>query len=137
LYGGERSDGILGVWWRRGRFSAPQLLLLLMLATKARSCDLIHESFLALVPPLLHFADQETGAWYQLTTLPGAEGNFLESSSTVLFTWALLKAIRLDLLLIQKNTRIYIRTYTPPRHHHLPPLLWRQLASLKTPSKPP
>ncbi len=51
----------------------------------------------ALSAALLRFADPATGAWWQLPTFPGRPGNFLESSSTALFTAALLKAARLGL----------------------------------------
>lgn len=49
-------------------------------------------------PRLVHYADAATGAWWQLPTLGGREGNFLESSSTVLFIFSLLKAQRTGLL---------------------------------------
>lgn len=47
---------------------------------------------------LITYADAATGAWWQLPTLGSREGNFLESSSTVLFIFALLKAQRTGLL---------------------------------------
>lgn len=49
-------------------------------------------------PRLVSFADSETGVWWQLTTLGSRSGNFLESSSTGLFIFSLLKAQRLGLL---------------------------------------
>ncbi len=50
-------------------------------------------------PRLVSYADGATGAWWQLPTLGSSRaGNFLESSSTVLFVFALLKAQRLGLL---------------------------------------
>lgn len=42
--------------------------------------------------------DSSTGAFYQLLTLPTTPGNYLESSSTALLTFALLKALRLKLV---------------------------------------
>ncbi|KAK3939404.1 Six-hairpin glycosidase-like protein [Diplogelasinospora grovesii] len=47
---------------------------------------------------LVDYADRETGAWWQLPTFPGRQGNFLESSSTALFIFALLKAARLGVV---------------------------------------
>lgn len=61
-------------------------------------CNLLQHSYLDLLPPLLALADKSTGAWYQLPTFPGRDGNFLESSSTMLFVWTLLKSLRLGLL---------------------------------------
>ncbi|KAF4318040.1 hypothetical protein BBO99_00007693 [Phytophthora kernoviae] len=44
------------------------------------------------------YADADTGAWWQLPTLGGKQGNFLESSSTMLYAFAILKGLRLGLL---------------------------------------
>lgn len=47
---------------------------------------------------LVQYADEETGVWWQLPTFPRREGNFLESSSTVLYIFSILKGLRLGLL---------------------------------------
>ncbi|KKY31160.1 putative cell wall glycosyl hydrolase [Diaporthe ampelina] len=47
---------------------------------------------------LARYADEETGVWWQLPTFPGREGNFLESSSTALYIFSILKGQRLGLL---------------------------------------
>ncbi|TQV97472.1 cell wall glycosyl hydrolase YteR [Cordyceps javanica] len=53
----------------------------------------------AAAPRLVSYADGETGVWWQLPTVGAARpGNFLESSSTALFVFSLLKARRLGLL---------------------------------------
>ncbi|KAL1862896.1 hypothetical protein Daus18300_008226 [Diaporthe australafricana] len=52
----------------------------------------------ALTTSLVQYADRETGVWWQLPTFPGREGNFLESSSTVLYIFSILKGLRLGLL---------------------------------------
>ncbi|KAE9038859.1 hypothetical protein PR003_g6898 [Phytophthora rubi] len=44
------------------------------------------------------YADKNTGVWWQLPTLGGKTGNFLESSSTMLYTFSILKGLRLGLL---------------------------------------
>lgn len=51
-----------------------------------------------LMTNLVQYADEETGVWWQLPTFPGREGNFLESSSTVLYIFSILKGLRLGLL---------------------------------------
>ncbi|KAG6612649.1 glycosyl Hydrolase Family 88 [Phytophthora cinnamomi] len=47
---------------------------------------------------IAHYADKQTGVWWQLPTLGGKKGNFLESSSTMLYTFSILKGLRLGLL---------------------------------------
>lgn len=58
----------------------------------------IQAQFTHLVTILAGYADPATGAWWQLPTLPNAPGNYLESSSTALFTYSILKSLRLNLL---------------------------------------
>ncbi|CAI5741720.1 unnamed protein product [Peronospora destructor] len=47
---------------------------------------------------IITYADAATGVWWQLPTLGAKQGNFLESSSTMLYTFAILKGLRLGLL---------------------------------------
>ncbi len=44
------------------------------------------------------FQDNASGHWYQLVTLPALKGNFLESSCTAMFAYAIIKGIRLGVL---------------------------------------
>ena len=43
---------------------------------------------------ILKWQDKETGLWYQVMDSPGQEGNYLESTCSSMFTYALLKAYR-------------------------------------------
>ena len=52
--------------------------------------DLLKKDFDA----ILKWQDKETGTWYQVMDSPGREGNYLESTCTSMFTYALLKAFR-------------------------------------------
>ncbi|KAG6026283.1 hypothetical protein E4U19_002704 [Claviceps sp. Clav32 group G5] len=61
-------------------------------------CQLIQEQTSHISAALLKYADPETGAWWQIVTLPGQKGNYLESSSTALFIFSYLKAVRTGLL---------------------------------------
>lgn len=61
-------------------------------------CKNMSSMFTGLAFALLPYADATTGAWFQLTTFPNRLGNWLESSSTVLFVFTLLKGLRLGLL---------------------------------------
>ena len=44
------------------------------------------------------YADPRTGMWYQVLDQPGREGNYLESTGSVMFVYAQLKAVRLGYL---------------------------------------
>ena len=52
--------------------------------------DLLKKDFDA----ILKWQDKATGTWYQVMDSPGREGNYLESTCTSMFTYALLKAVR-------------------------------------------
>ncbi|MCH5301668.1 MAG: glycoside hydrolase family 88 protein [Prevotella sp.] len=43
---------------------------------------------------ILKWQDQKSGVWYQVMDAPGREGNYLESTCSAMFTYALLKAYR-------------------------------------------
>lgn len=44
------------------------------------------------------FADPETGMWYQVLDQPGRPGNYLESTGSIMFVYAMLKGVRLGYL---------------------------------------
>lgn len=50
-------------------------------------------NFNRLSEALLAFQDKETGMWYQVTNFPNREGNYLESSSTAMFVYAMAKGV--------------------------------------------
>ena len=52
--------------------------------------DLLQKDFDA----ILKWQDKKSGVWYQVMDSPGREGNYLESTCTAMFTYALLKAYR-------------------------------------------
>ena len=47
---------------------------------------------------LPQYADPETGMWYQVLDQPGREGNYLEATGSIMFTYAMLKGVRLGYL---------------------------------------
>ncbi|KAK1963182.1 family 88 glycosyl hydrolase [Colletotrichum sublineola] len=61
-------------------------------------CGQLRTMTTQLATSLVRYADPQTGAWWQLTTFPGRSGNYLESSSTALFIFSLLKGGRLGML---------------------------------------
>ena len=59
-------------------------------ARRQEVIDLLVKDFDA----ILKWQDKKTGTWYQVMDAPGREGNYLESTCTAMFTYALLKAYR-------------------------------------------
>lgn len=51
-----------------------------------------------IVETLPAFADPETGMWYQVMDCPGREGNYLEATCSAMFTYAMLKGVRMGYL---------------------------------------
>ena len=54
--------------------------------------------FRRIINTIPHFADPKTGMWYQVMDQPGREGNYLEATANAMFTYAILKGVRLGLL---------------------------------------
>ncbi len=46
-----------------------------------------------LLTAIKDYADPETGMWYQVLDCPGREGNYLESSASIMFIYATLKGV--------------------------------------------
>ena len=59
-------------------------------ARRAEVIDLLQKDFDA----ILKWQDKQTGVWYQVMDAPGREGNYLESTCSSMFAYALLKAYR-------------------------------------------
>ena len=51
-----------------------------------------------IVDVLPSFADPNTGMWYQVLDCPGREGNYLEATCSAMFSYTLLKGVRLGFL---------------------------------------
>lgn len=64
-------------------------------ATGAVYLDLLRKKYQSLAAAVVSAADPNTGAWWQIMDLPGKEGNYIESSGSAMFTYALLKGARL------------------------------------------
>ncbi|OHE94394.1 glycosyl hydrolase family 88 [Colletotrichum orchidophilum] len=69
-------------------------------------CKQLRDITTQLATSLVRYADPDTGAWWQLTTFPGRSGNYLESSSTALFIFSMLKGERLGML---SNSKVDFR----------------------------
>ncbi|KAI1632778.1 Six-hairpin glycosidase-like protein [Biscogniauxia mediterranea] len=60
--------------------------------------DYLIEKFEALASAVIDAVDPQTGGWWQLLDEPGREGNYIESSGSAMFSYALLKGARLGYL---------------------------------------
>lgn len=59
----------------------------------------LHARFVELADAVYTAADhQETGCWWQVMEFPGREGNYIESSGSAMFAYALYKGVRLGYL---------------------------------------
>jgi len=56
------------------------------------------DKFQKLMPAVIKAVDKKTGSWWQVVDQPGREGNYIESSGTAMFTYSLLKGVRLGYL---------------------------------------
>ena len=54
--------------------------------------------FTSMVEALMKYQDEATGMWYQVLDQGGREGNYLETSGTAMFVYAIAKAARLGLI---------------------------------------
>lgn len=53
---------------------------------------------------VMGYADRNSGGWYQVVDVAGREGNYVESSATAMFSYALLKGARLRYLEVSDIT---------------------------------
>ncbi|KAI1259797.1 glycoside hydrolase family 105 protein [Xylariaceae sp. FL1019] len=60
--------------------------------------DQLLKKFNALMPAIMSAVDRRSGGWWQVMDKPGREGNYIESSGSAMFAYALLKGVRLGYL---------------------------------------
>lgn len=58
----------------------------------------VEEIFKGIYKTLPEYADPKTGMWYQVLDQPGREGNYVEATASAMFTYAMLKGVRLGIL---------------------------------------
>lgn len=96
----DPTTGLSPIAWSRGTgWYAMSLVdqLSMTSATDPHRADLL-DTFRRLAAGLAAAQDPATGLWWQVLDQPTAEGNFLESSSTGFFTYAMAEGVRLGLL---------------------------------------
>ncbi len=71
------------------------------------------------VSSIAPFQDKATGHWYQLVTLPDLPRNFLESSCTAMYAYAMIKGVRLKVIDRKKYLPMAALAYDGLRKHSL------------------
>ena len=69
-----------------------------MIPTDSPQREQVVEIIQYLASQLQRYADKETGLWYQVMDRSGEAGNYLESSASGMFTYALYKGVRIGVL---------------------------------------
>lgn len=60
--------------------------------------DILQTMFRELIDAMLPYQDEKTGMWYQVINLGGIHPNYLETSGSAIFAYAIMKGVRLGLL---------------------------------------
>ncbi|KAL3460102.1 Six-hairpin glycosidase-like protein [Aspergillus heterothallicus] len=68
------------------------------LAGLAGQLNIWRQRFVSLVDAIVDAVDPVSGAWWQVLSEPGREGNYIESSSSAMFSYTLFKGVRLGFL---------------------------------------
>ncbi|KAK2598687.1 hypothetical protein N8I77_012079 [Diaporthe amygdali] len=106
----DARNGASGIVWGRslGWFMMALIDTMELLGTGPQAA-VWSEPLLAMYQRLagvvMTFADERTGCWYQVVDQAGREGNYIESSASAMFSYALLKGARLG----------YLSTFDVPR----------------------
>ena len=95
----DQETGLSGNFWLRsiGWFSVA-LADLSEILPEGEGRERIRGILAELMESVWRFADPETAMYYQVPNLPGAEGNYLESSGSAMLAYAMLKGARLGAL---------------------------------------
>ncbi len=97
------SDSITGCsphFWSRamGWYMMAMVDVLDFLPKKHPQREQIIKNLNRLAAALVKFQDEETGMWYQVVDLGGKEGNYVESSGTAMFIYAMAKGVNMKYL---------------------------------------
>lgn len=95
----SNTEGASGIVWGRslGWFMMALVDTIEILDAFPRSgaaADPLLIMFQKLAVAVMRYADVQTGGWHQVVDQPGREGNYIESSVTAMFSYALLKGAR-------------------------------------------
>jgi unsaturated rhamnogalacturonyl hydrolase len=81
--------------------------------------DKIQDTYLRMMHALLPLQDRQTGHWYQLPLYPGEPGNFIESSSTAMFGYAMTVGLQAGLLSAETFLPAVTRAFNGLAEHSL------------------
>ncbi|MEY8356599.1 glycoside hydrolase family 88 protein [Lachnospiraceae bacterium 54-53] len=100
MFWADRQTGLSENFWSRamGWYLMALADCLELFAGEEKFSGRLSKLFSEAVEGLLPYQDRESGLFYQLTALPGLEGNYLETSASLMFAYALLKGARLGVL---------------------------------------
>lgn len=58
----------------------------------------LRKIYIELIDAVLKYQEQESGMWYQVPNLGGIKPNYLETSGTAIFAYAIMKSVRMGML---------------------------------------
>ncbi|KAJ6526555.1 Six-hairpin glycosidase-like protein [Mycena vulgaris] len=102
------------VWGRSlGWYTMALVDTLEILPREAHGREELHNRFRRLASALRVAVDAASGGWWQLLDQPGRAGNYIESSGSAMFVYALLKGVRLGYLENKSDlyTDVAVRAY--------------------------
>ena len=100
MFWADPETGLSAHAWGRaeGWFAMALVDVLEIMPTDVPDRESLVEIVRHLAATLPSWAESESGMWYQVLDCPGREGNYLESSCSIMFTYMYLKAVRLGVL---------------------------------------
>lgn len=92
--------GLSGQFWGRavGWFTLAVVDIIEMLPKNHKAIERLSKIERELLIALKEYQDKETGLWYQVLDKQKEEGNWIETSCSILFTYSYAKAIRMGIL---------------------------------------
>lgn len=92
----DKTTGHSPNFWGRsmGWYMMAMVDVLDYLPKKTEGRERIIQNLNRLAEALLKYQDKDTGLWYQVTNFPGREGNYLESSCSIMYIYAMAKGAR-------------------------------------------
>lgn len=99
--------------WGRGNgwIAMAMVDVLALLPPKEDAYKQIFQLYLAMMDALCKLQERETGHWHQLPLRTGEKGNYIESSATAMFAYALAKGVNLGLLKARRYRKAVNRAY--------------------------
>ncbi|MDR1919017.1 MAG: glycoside hydrolase family 88 protein, partial [Tannerellaceae bacterium] len=113
-----------GQFWGRGNGWVAMTLAntLHLMPQKMEERDQLLALFHKMMQTLIPLQDEKTGHWYQLPLFPGEENNFIESSSTAMFGYAMALGIADGLLPEETYRPVVEKAYKGIETYSLEPL---------------